>query len=630
MNPGEGMPTLGRVAIVDDEPFLMEALQEAIKALGYEASGFTSGSSAIAAMRAEDFDILLTDLLMPGLNGIELFRQAREIDPHLVGIIMTGHATIQNAIEAMKVGVFDYVLKPFKTDALAPLLDRATSVRRLGLENLQLRQTIAMYELGQTVSYSLALETILDKVADGALQQCQADETSVMLPSEDGSELYVAAIRGKNRGALLGKRVPMSLHVAGWVAGHREHLVLNGEVRDARFTPLHPRSDIELAVSLPLLVGGRLVGVLNLNFTRARRPLTVGEVKALNIFGSIAGTAIESARMHEKVLAAERKYRGIFEDTSEGIFQTTPDGKRFMTANPALARILGFDSPRELMGSIADVGAQVLGKPDSRVDLLENLEEDQPLKNVECSCTRSDGSEVWVLLNARRRGRREEGFGCEGSIVDISDLKRAQGEIDALSRFPEENPNPVMRLSGEGILLYANQASRPILDAWRCARGEKAPQEYLALALATLASGTPTEAELTAEKRTFSAVFAPVLEAGYVNVYSLDITEKRSLQQELLQSQKMDAIGRLAGGVAHDFNNVLTAILGYSDYLLMKLGKENPLGREVREIRKAGRPGGKPHAAAPGIQPQADLRGPGGGFQRNRQRHGEDAPAARP
>jgi PAS domain S-box-containing protein len=587
MNRGK-VPSLGRLAVVDDESELMEALADAIKGLGYDVSGFSTGAAAIAALKVSDFDVLLTDLLMPGMSGIECFQQAREIDPHVVGIIMTGHATIHTAIEAMKVGVFDYVLKPFKLDELMPLLDRAITVRRLGLENLQLRQTVAMYELGQTVSYSLALETILDKVADGALQQCQADETSIMLPSEDRGELYIAAIRGKDRAALLGKRVPMDRHVAGWVAGHREHLVLDGEVRDARFTPVNPRRDIELAVSLPLLVGGALVGVLNLNFTHARRPLTVGEVKALNIFGSIAATALESSRLHAKLLAAEHKYRGIFEDTSEGIFQTTPDGKCFMTANPAMARILGFDSAWDLTGSISDIGAQVLGKPGSRVDLLEKLEKNRPIRNLECACTRRDGTEIWVLLSAQRSGRPDEGFGCEGSMVDISDFKRAQEEIRALSRFPEENPNPVMRLSREGILLYANQASRPILEAWKCARGRKVPEEYNELARAALASGTPVGAELTAESRTFSAVFAPVKEAGYVNVYSLDRTEERNLQQQLLQAQKIDAIGRLAGGIAHDFNNVLTAIIGYSDFLLMKLGKENPLGREVREIRKAG------------------------------------------
>ena len=115
---------LGRIVLVDDEPNLLAALQQMIRAHGYEVAGFTAGVEALAALKVKDFDILLTDLMMPGMNGIELFRQAAEIDPHIIGIIMTGHATVQTAIEAMKVGVYDYLLKPFKTHSLLPLLDR--------------------------------------------------------------------------------------------------------------------------------------------------------------------------------------------------------------------------------------------------------------------------------------------------------------------------------------------------------------------------------------------------------------------------------------------------------------------------------------------------------------------------
>ncbi|MGA2974817.1 MAG: response regulator [Spirochaetia bacterium] len=568
-----GQP-LARLIVVDDEGELIKAFQEAISGQGYEVSGFTTGAEAVSALKEKDFDLLLTDLMMPEMDGLELFRQAREIDPHIIGIVMTGHATIQTAIEAMKVGVYDYLLKPFKVRSLLPLLDRAIAVRKLGLENVQLRQTLAIYELGQTVSYSLALNTILDKVADGALQQCAADEASVMLLSPAGDELYIAAVRGKDRTPLLGQRAPVDKYVAGWVAGHREPIMLHGAIKDPRYAPLNPRSDIELAVSLPLLVGGKLVGILNLNFTHARRPLTVGELKALSIFSSIAGTALESARMHEEVLAAERKYRGIFEGSPEGIFQTSPDNKRFVTANPAMARILGYDSPEELIGSITNIDEQVFAQGN--------------MGEFECECTRKDGSRIWGTLHTTRADSGAEGIGCEGTLVDITPRKLAEEEIRILSRFPEENPNPVMRLSREGVLIYANISSRPILKDWGCSQGEKIPEEYHDFALKTWSAGTPAGIELACGAATYSAVFAPILEAGYLNIYAMDITQQRTLEQQLLQSQKMDAIGRLAGGVAHDFNNILTAIIGYTDFLQGRLGTENPLCREVGQIRKAG------------------------------------------
>jgi len=161
-------------------------------------------------------------------------------------------------------------------------------------------------------------------------------------------------------------------------------------------------------------------------------------------------------------------------------------------------------------------------------------------------------------------------------------------EVLALSRFPEENPNPVMRMSAEGVLLFANHSSRRILELWGCSPGEKIPEEHRALISHTMEAGTPGSLELACGSTTYSALIAPIREAGYLNLYAMDITQQRSLEQQLLHSQKMDAIGRLAGGVAHDFNNILTAILGYADFLQGQLGKDNPLCREVGEIRKAG------------------------------------------
>ena len=123
---------------------------------------------------------------------------------------MTGQGTIQTAVDAMKVGGFDYVLKPFRMQTVLPVLARAMNTRHMRVENLQLRETVAIYELCQTIAFTLDPQTVISKLADAALQQTQAEEVSVLLPASDGSdELYVAAVRGQNRERLLGERVPL-------------------------------------------------------------------------------------------------------------------------------------------------------------------------------------------------------------------------------------------------------------------------------------------------------------------------------------------------------------------------------------------------------------------------------------
>src|SRR5262245_23235001 len=132
----------GRLLVVDDEVELMLALCESLTEEGFEAQGLSDPVEAPDALRNGEFDLLLSDLMMPGTDGIQLLRQALQIDPNLVGIIMTGQGTIQTAVEAMKAGAFDYILKPFRLQQVMPVLDRAMEVRRLRTECIRLRQIV--------------------------------------------------------------------------------------------------------------------------------------------------------------------------------------------------------------------------------------------------------------------------------------------------------------------------------------------------------------------------------------------------------------------------------------------------------------------------------------------------------
>jgi two-component system sensor histidine kinase/response regulator len=132
-----------RVLVVDDEPSLLIALCQLLQQAGYEASGVGSATAAVEAYRASRFDIVLTDLRMPAIDGISLIRTLLEIDPDAVAILMTGHGTISTAVEALKSGALDYVLKPFKFSTMQPVLERALSVRRLRLQNAALARQVA-------------------------------------------------------------------------------------------------------------------------------------------------------------------------------------------------------------------------------------------------------------------------------------------------------------------------------------------------------------------------------------------------------------------------------------------------------------------------------------------------------
>src|SRR3989442_329619 len=133
---------IAKLLIVDDEAAQMTALCKTLEDQGYAAAGFTSAKEALAALRDEQFDLVLTDLRMPEMDGITLLRAAQQIDGDLVGIVMTGHGTIATAVGAMKVGALDYILKPFKLGGILPVLARALDMRRLRMENKVLEQCV--------------------------------------------------------------------------------------------------------------------------------------------------------------------------------------------------------------------------------------------------------------------------------------------------------------------------------------------------------------------------------------------------------------------------------------------------------------------------------------------------------
>ncbi|HUJ01514.1 MAG TPA: response regulator [Usitatibacter sp.] len=135
-----GADPAARILVVDDEEAQMRALCDTLRDSGYEAVGHLDGPTALAVLPAERFDLLMSDLMMPGMDGITLLRRAQEADPNLMGVIMTGEGTIPTAVEAMKAGAFDYILKPFRLSAILPVLSRALAVRSLRLEKAALEE----------------------------------------------------------------------------------------------------------------------------------------------------------------------------------------------------------------------------------------------------------------------------------------------------------------------------------------------------------------------------------------------------------------------------------------------------------------------------------------------------------
>jgi PAS domain S-box-containing protein/putative nucleotidyltransferase with HDIG domain len=177
---------------------------------------------------------------------------------------------------------------------------------------------------------------------------------------------------------------------------------------------------------MPMLTGGKLVGVINVNSTKRRRSFTLGETRALSILASMAASALENVRLFGKVREAKEKYRSIFENAVEGIYQMKP-GKGFITANPALAHMLGYESPRQLLERVMDIEHQIYVDPKRYDEIKRLLEKQGQIQGVEYQVRRKDGSVIWVSNSARtvRDGNRTVLY-YEGIIEDITTRKEAE------------------------------------------------------------------------------------------------------------------------------------------------------------------------------------------------------------
>jgi response regulator RpfG family c-di-GMP phosphodiesterase len=340
-----------RVLIVDDEKFIRDILADFLGMEGYIVRTAEDGAAALSELHNAHYDLVISDLKMPRMGGIELLDAIGTAAPSALTVIMTGFGTVETAIDAMKRGAYDYILKPFKVEEVIRVVQRGLEKQRLAAENLRLREAVSLYKVSEAIAASLSLEEVLATIGDTAVFELSGDLVSTWL--EDGEGGYFERqriVQQPGRESMLPQsgRIsdvnPILIHApttSGFSAapppdagGEPQPVVgrefgelaarafidhyaahstlLEQGTKGARFFARMPSIPPVSLVSVPLRMKTRLVGWISVaSFTKQKR-FNEGHRKLLSIVGSRAAAAIENARLYEDL-------RATFQQTIQGL-----------------------------------------------------------------------------------------------------------------------------------------------------------------------------------------------------------------------------------------------------------------------------------------------------------------------
>ena len=325
-----------RILVVDDERVIREILAEFLTLEGFSVHTVEDGEKALTELRLRPYDLLITDLKMPKLSGLQLLEKIEQERLGVLTVLMTGFGTVETAIEAMKKGAYDYLLKPFKVEEVIHVVERALYRQRLQTENIRLREALTIYKVSEAIALSHDIEHILDVVLRAALDEVKADVATLHL-RDPRSGAYEERVKIVASPGAPGTGLPSpAFNVLMDQFAQGVPILAHGGRASRFFTESSMPAELSSFVAVPLQVRANMVGVLNVfSFTPGKK-FDEGHRKMLAVLASRAASAIDNARLYgelhtsnDDLVRANLSLEEMFQQTIAGFAQALEESDMY-------------------------------------------------------------------------------------------------------------------------------------------------------------------------------------------------------------------------------------------------------------------------------------------------------------
>jgi FixJ family two-component response regulator len=283
----------GKVLVVDDEDGIRELLVSELSRLGYKTISAVNGEDALYKLSAEKVQVIITDMKMPKLGGIDLLKLVKSKSPESETIIITGHATVEDALSAMKNGAYDFVQKPFNVDELVALVEKA-------MEKNELKVMVALYESSNAIFSSLDLEELFPIMTSLLRGVTNSHDVSIFLIDSDVMYLASSSIPMFDQ-----QRIDLEDFVSEIYNDSTRYLkpiFFDTGNPPAEFEKIHlSKTEIKSILLYPIVLRSKMLGYLLLTKTTFQSSFVESDIKNVSIFVAQIAQAISNTKLYEKL-----------------------------------------------------------------------------------------------------------------------------------------------------------------------------------------------------------------------------------------------------------------------------------------------------------------------------------------